>query len=169
MKHLLPIAALAVALGASGAGASGATSPPCKGGALRGSFRVVPGSPGAGGISYALRLQNVSRATCFVTGIPAMQLLDRLGKSLPTNARPRFPGELTAIMVRLAPGKAAKATARFSPDVPGVGEQHPGACEPTAYKLRATPTGRGSVVVPIQPPTAVCEHGTMSFSVLSAA
>jgi hypothetical protein len=166
MKQLLLIAVLA-AFGASGASAASATTPPCKGGALTGSFRVDPNSAGAGNIVYTLRLLNVSHATCFVSGIPGLQLLDRHGKKLPTNARPSFPGALTAIMVALAPGKSAKASARFSPDVPGPGEQHPGACEATSYKLRVTPNGKGSVVVPIRPPTPVCEHGTMSFSALS--
>ena len=169
MKHLLPIAALAAALSASGVSASREITPACKGGDLTGSFRGVPGSAGAGNIVYALRLRNASHAMCFVTGIPGVQLLGKHGKPRPTHALPAHPGELTAVLVRLAPGKTAKATARFSPDVPGPGEQVKGPCEPTAYKLRVTPSGGGSVVVPVQPPTAVCEHGGMSFSVLTAA
>jgi hypothetical protein len=73
-------------------------------------------------------------------------------------------------MVILKPGKAAAETARFSPDVPGPGEGVAGRpCEPAAYKLRVTPTGGGSVVVPVKPPTSVCEHGTMTLPALSAA
>ena len=168
MKLLVAIAALA-ALGASSASASRDIATPCKGGALTGSFRAVPGSAGAGNIVYALQLRNASHATCFVTGIPGVQLLDKHGKTLPTHALPSFPGALTAIMVSLAPGKSAKATARFSPDVPGPGEQVKGPCEPRAFKLRVSPSGGGSLVVPIAPATAVCEHGAMKFSALSFA
>jgi hypothetical protein len=168
MKHLLLIAALAM-LGASGASATTGPPPPCEGQDLTGSFRVVPGSAGAGNIVYSLRLRNASHGICFVTGIPRVVLLDRHGTALPTQASPSFPGALTAIMVRLAPGKSAKATARFSPDVPGPGERVNGPCEPTAYKLRVSPTGGGSLIAPIAPPTAVCEHGAMTFSALGFA
>src|SRR5262249_825180 len=128
MKPLLLIAALAV-LAAPGAGALTGQPPPCSGGDLTGAFRVVPGRAGAANIVYALQLRNTSIGTCFVTGIPGLVLLGKTGKALPTHARPSFPGALTAVMVRLAPGKTARTTARFSPDVPGVGEQVPGACE----------------------------------------
>src|ERR1700681_4225083 len=47
MKHLLLVAAVA-AFGASGASATRGLSPPCEGADLTGSFRVVPGSAGAG-------------------------------------------------------------------------------------------------------------------------
>jgi hypothetical protein len=141
-------------------------SPPCMGAELSGTFRVVPGSAGAGNIVYALRVTNVSTDDCFVTGIPQLTLLSRSGKALPTHVRPEQPGALTAVRVDLAPGRAAKATARFSPDVPGVGEGHTGPCEPTAYKLRVGPSGGGSLLAPLQPPTPVCEHGTMTLTPL---
>jgi uncharacterized protein DUF4232 len=168
MRHLLLIAALA-AFGASGASAMRGLPPPCEGADLSGSFSAVPGSAGAGNIVYALRLRNASHGICFVTGIPGVVLLDQHGKALPTQASPSFPGALAAIMVRLAPGKTAKATARFSPDVPGKGETVNGPCEATAYKLRVTPNGGGSLIAPLAPPTAVCEHGAMKFSALSFA
>jgi hypothetical protein len=144
-------------------------TPACTGGDLNGSFRIVDGSAGAGGITYTPALRNVSRITCFVTGIPGVVLLGKNGTALPTHQRPAHPGALSAVLVKLAPGKTASATARFTPDVPGPSEQHPGACEPTAYKLRVTPNGGHSVVVLIVPPTPVCVHGSMSFTVLTAA
>jgi hypothetical protein len=167
--RFLVISAALVALGASGAAASRAAISPCTGSDLSGSFRGVPNSAGAGNIVYALRLRNVSSSECFVTGIPGVTLLGRSGRKLPTHARPAFPGALTAVLVRLQPGATAKATARFSPDVPGPGEPVKNPCEPKAYRLRVTPNGGGTLTVPIQPPTPVCEHGSMSFSALSAA
>ena len=166
MRALLASAVLAV-LAASGASASRVMTPPCPGSSLSGSFRVVPGSAGAGNIVYALRLRNTSHATCFVTGIPGVQLLAKDGTALPTHASPSFPGALSAVMVSLAPGRSAKATARFSPDVPGPGEQTTGPCEPTAYKLRVSPVGGGRLIAPLVNPTPVCEHGAMKFTALS--
>jgi hypothetical protein len=146
----------------------GAQPHPCAAASLNGSFAAVPGSAGAGNIVYALHLTNTSRATCTVTGIPVVTLLDRHGRALPTHERPAHPGALTAVLVRLAPGRAAVATARFSPDVPGVGEPVSGRrCEPVAYTLRVRPAGGGTLRAPIRPPTSVCERGGMSWSVLT--
>jgi hypothetical protein len=147
--------------------AAGHMSSPCTAAQLAGTFRVVPGSAGAGNITYALRLRNTSARRCFVTGIPGLKLLDRAGKALPTHPVPAHPGALAAVRVDLAPGKTATATARFSPDVPGTGEQTIGQCEPRAYTLRVAPTGAGTLRAPIQPPTPVCEHGGMTWSVLA--
>jgi hypothetical protein len=99
-----------------------------------------------------------------MTGLPKGQLLGRRGGALPTHVRAAFRGALTAVLVTLQPGHSARAVARFSPDVPGVGEQTEGACEPTAYRLRITARGGGTVTVNIRPPTAVCEHGRLLFS-----
>jgi hypothetical protein len=160
--------AVLVAVLALGAGGSALASPiadrPCKGGALRGSFAVVPGSAGAGNIVYALRLQNVSQATCTLTGLPQVRLVDKRHEPLPTHATAAHPGQLTAILVRIAPGGWASASARFSPDVPGVGEGTTGRCERTSFALRVSAPGRGMALVPVRPPTPVCEHGGMSFS-----
>jgi hypothetical protein len=145
-----------------------AMPPPCSAARLSGSFAAVPGSVGAGNIVYALRLKNTSSSTCTVTGIPGMMLLDRRLRKLPTHVRPAHPGALTAVLVRLAPGRTATATARFSPDVPGPGEPVSGRrCEPVAYTLLVRPNGGGTLRAPIRPPTPVCEHGGMSWSVLS--
>jgi hypothetical protein len=138
---------------------------PCKAGQLRGSFAAIPGSAGAGNIVYALRLQNVSAATCTLTGLPQLRLLSRTHKPLPTHPMAAHPGQLTAILVRLAPMRWASASARFSPDVPGPGEPAAGKqCEPTASALRVSAPGGGSAVVPVKPPTPVCEHGGLQLS-----
>jgi Domain of unknown function (DUF4232) len=137
----------------------------CRGGQLSGSFAVVRGSAGAGNVSYALVLRNRSRATCSLSGLPSGRLLGKAGGPLPTRIRAAFPGAQTAILVRLVPRGRAHATARFSPDVPGVGEPTQGTrCERTAYRLRVNAPGGGTTTVPIVPPTPVCEHGQLQFS-----
>jgi Protein of unknown function (DUF4232) len=141
---------------------------PCSAAKLSGTFAAVPGSAGAGNIVYALRLKNVSGSSCTLTGIPGITLLGRDGKKLPTHPRPAHPGALTAVLVTLEPGATATATARFSPDVPGTGEPVSGRrCEPVAYTLLVRPNGGGMLRVPIRPPTSVCEHGGMSWTVLT--
>ena len=148
-----------------GAGAA----PACVGRDLTGTFAGVPGSAGAGQISYNLRLRNHSSHTCFVSGLPVLRLVDRAGKLLPTHIAPSHPGQLTAVRVVLRPGGYSAATARFSPDVPGPGEQVTGPCERKAFRARVTaPPGGGVVVVPLIPATPVCEHGSMVLSVLVA-
>ena len=99
-----------------------------------------------------------------MTGIPRVQLVDAHGRKLPTATRPQHPGTATAALIRLPPGQAASATARFSPDVPGPGEPVGKTCEPRAYRLRVWPNGAGSLLVPIRPPTPVCEHGSLALS-----
>ena len=146
-----------------------AEAAPCTGGDLEARFAVVPGSAGAGNIVYSLRLTNVSAAACFVSGLPAVTLLDQNGSPLPTHASAAQPGQATAARIVLQSGAAAKADARFSPDVPGIGEQHTGPCEPKAYVLRVTAPGSGTVAAPINPPTAVCERGGLSFTVYESA
>jgi hypothetical protein len=146
-----------------------AATPACVGKDLTGSFAGVPGSAGAGSISYNLRLRNRSSRTCFVSGLPHLQLVGRSGKALPTHVRASHPGALTAVRVDVRPGGYTAATARFSPDVPGVGEGGYGPCEPKAFRARVTvPPGGGVVIVPLVPATPVCEHGSMTFSVMVA-
>jgi Protein of unknown function (DUF4232) len=143
---------------------------PCKGAQLSGTFKVILGSPGAGSISYRLRLTNHSAATCFVSGLAGLRLLGKTGKPLPTKVAPAFRAGLTAVKVTLRPGKAATADARFSPDIPGPGEPQLSQCEPKAYKVRVTPPpGGGTLLARILPPTPVCEHGTIFLRALSAA
>ena len=165
MTRLLALSALIVATAASGAGAATHATASCKGGQLAGTFKVVPGSAGAGNIVYALVLENVSHTACRVTGLPQGRLLGKAGKPLPTHVVPAFKGALTAILVTLAPGRSTRATARFSPDVPGQGE--PAAakqCEPTAYWFRVSGQGGGTTKVRLRPATPVCEHGQLQFT-----
>jgi hypothetical protein len=152
----------------TGAGTTTTSADACSGSALDGSFAVVPGSAGAGQISYELTLTNRSASSCYVSGIPDVQLLAADGKPLPTHAAAARPGEALAAKITLAPGDSAYAQARFSPDVPGVGEQHSGPCEPKAARLRVAAQGGGSLEVPVKPPTPVCEQGALSFELLSS-
>lgn len=168
MRIALLTAVLVASVQAGGATAAAHSASPCTGKDLRGTFKAVPGSQGAGNIVYALRLVDASAHACTVTGIPHVQLLGARGKAHPTDAVAAHPGQLTAVLVTLAPNKAAALTARFSPDVPGRGEQVIGPCEAISYKLRVTPSGGGSLIAPITPPTRVCEHGGMTLSALSA-
>ena len=166
---LVPLALALLATGGAASATSSAAAA-CNGSALSGTFTRVPGSEGAGNVVYRLTLLNRSQSTCFVTGIPRLVLLDKNGKALPTAVVPASPGTGTAAKIELAPGSAATADARFSPDVPGPGEQHRGACEKTAYWLTVSPApGHGSLRASISPPTPVCEKGGMSFSLLRAA
>ncbi len=142
--------------------------PACHGTRLSASFTVISGSRGAGNVGYALRVRNRGRAACFVSGLPALQLVGRYGRKLPTKVSAENRGALTAARVVLRPGGFASASARFSPDVPGPGESG-SRCEPTAYRVRvAIPPGGATAVAPVQPPTPVCEHGAMSVSALVA-
>jgi hypothetical protein len=137
---------------------------PCTGAQLTGSFKAVPGSAGAGNISYTLVLRNRSHVTCTLAGRPSVRLLGSGGKQLPTTVRAPSPGSLAEPLVSLVPGGHTSAAARFSPDVPGIGEPTQGTrCEPVAHRLRVNPPGGGSTVVPITPPTPVCEHGRLTF------
>jgi len=143
------------------------TSPFCTGHQLAGRFAVVYGSAGAGNIVYKLTLKNTSATTCTVTGLPQGQLLGKTKAKVPTHVRAAHANQLTAILVTLKPGGSTYATARFSPDVAGTGEQMVGQCEPKAYSFRVTAPGGGTTTVNVAPPTPVCEHGTLSFSAYS--
>src|ERR1051325_10860323 len=110
MTRLLALSLLVLsAAGVSGAGAATHLTS-CKGSQLQGTFKVAPGSAGAGNIVYALVLKNVSTSECDVTGLPQGRLLNKAGKPLPTHVRAAFPGALSAVLVRLAPGKPTRAT-----------------------------------------------------------
>jgi hypothetical protein len=140
----------------------------CTGDAMTGSFAEIPGSPGAGQISYRLLVKNASPVACFVSGLPSVQLLAQGGGDLPTNARAAQPGTATAARIVLQPGASASADARFSPDVNGTGDQTNGPCQPKAVTLRVA-LGGAPLDAAITPPTSVCERGTLSFSLFSAA
>jgi hypothetical protein len=153
-----------VALAVPSTAGAAHTAARCRGAQLAGVFAVVPDSAGAGNITYALRLKNVSGSTCTVSGLPRGVLLGSARKELPTHVRAAFPGALSAILVTLPPGHSTRATARFSPDVPGPGEQSIGRCEPVAWWLRVAGQGGGWTTVKVSPRTSVCEHGRMFFS-----
>jgi hypothetical protein len=160
------IVAAAAALSASTAFGN-RTGADCKGSQLAGRFAVVYGSAGAGNIVYKLALKNTSSTPCTVSGLPQGQLLGKTRTKLPTHVRAAHASQLTAVLVTFAPGDSAYATARFSPDVPGTGEQTIGPCEPKAYWFRVRAPGGGTTTVKLAPPTSVCEHGTLSFSAYS--
>jgi Protein of unknown function (DUF4232) len=132
----------------------------CTGAQLSGTFKEAPGGGGAGQIEYNLTLKNTSQTSCTMDGLPAAVLLNSSGAPLPTHITGTNGGPL----VNLVPGASAKATARFSPDVPGKGDSQSGACQPKAYTLKVTPNGGGTVAAPIKPPTSVCERGSLNFS-----
>jgi len=166
---VLFLVAIAVALALVPRGAAGAATF-CTGPDLAGTFAVVPGSAGAGNIVYALKLLNRSTHTCTVAGLPDVTLLGKDGKALPTHVRAALPNRLTSVLVHIAPGHTTRATARFSPDVPGPGEPvSDRRCEPTAYRLAVRAPGGGRTVVPITPPTPVCEHGQLQLGAYTAA
>lgn len=162
------------ALGAIASWAMPASSPAagvraCSPSELSAQMEVIPGSAGAGNIEYRLVLENVARVSCLVQGRPGLALQTARGEPLPTHVT-AAPPVRRARSVTLAPRHSAAATLRFSPDVPGPGEQRPGACERTAARVRVTlpSPGRGSLRARIIPATAVCEHGTISESDLVA-
>lgn len=165
MMRLLTLTLVVVAAATAATSAVAQSDASCTGAQLKGTFNAVRGSAGAGNITYKLVLKNVSTHMCTLTGLPQGRLLGKTGKALPTHVRAASPGMLTAILVRLAPGKTTFATARFSPDVPGVGEPAAGTrCEPTAYVFRVAAQGGGTTRVKLVPPTPVCEHGRLLFS-----
>jgi len=168
---LTALAAVVVA-SSSGLAASGASGAPtaCRAGQLSARMAVIVGSAGAGNIEYRLLLRNASRASCVVSGHPGLRLRGAAGQNLPTHVTP-VPPNAIGVIVTLVPGGSAQATLRFSPDVPGPGEGMVGACEKTAHTVRVTlaSPGQGSLIGPITPPTAVCEHGGMTETNLSRA
>ena len=161
----LLLVAAAVTLGGSAQARESVTY--CNSTQLTGKFTVVRGSAGAGNIVYALTLQNRSPQACTVTGLPRVTLMGLHGRWLPTHVIAAAPNQLTAALITLPHGTSARATARFSPDVPGKGEQKRGACEPKAYRLAVNDPGGGITAVPVRPPTPVCEHGQLQFKAYS--
>jgi hypothetical protein len=171
MRYALLLVAVVALVACGTAGTATSTSTPfCKGSQLVAAFTVVPGSAGAGNVVYRLRVTNAAAGACFVSGLPVGKLLGKNGKTLPTQVRAAKRGIGTAARIILLHGNAARADARFSPDVPGPGEGVAGkSCEPKAYVFRVTAPGGATVDAPLQPPTPVCEHGTLSFSLYTAA
>lgn len=157
----------ATTAGTPGAAVNGSTR--CHTADLSGSFTVVPDSEAAGSISYNLKLTNSGKRICTVYGFAGMLLLDKKHAPLPTHVvwNSLVPKQL----ITLKPGASAAATDRFSPDVPGTGDNAaPGsACQPTAAFAEITPPDETTqLVAPVSPPTSVCERGTMSLSAFVA-
>jgi Protein of unknown function (DUF4232) len=168
VKLIIGVAAAAAAFAAT-TGSGAAAPAACRPSQLHAKLAVVRGSAGAGNISYRLLLRNGSRSSCTVSGHPGLRLRGAAGRRLPTHLTAVPPGAGTAALITLPPGGSAAATLRFSPDVPGKGEQATGRCEPVAHSVRVTlaSPGSGSLVGPIKPPTSVCEHGSMTEGLLS--
>jgi Domain of unknown function (DUF4232) len=161
MIRLLVLTVTALATAAAATAGAATTAPACKASQLSGTFKAVPGSEGAGNIVYKLVVRNASTTTCSVTGLPRGVLLDKAGKVQPTHILTAMPGAM-AIFATLKHGKSASATARFSPDVPGVGESGK-KCEPTSYWFRLSAPGGGTKKIALSPATPVCEHGQLQF------
>jgi hypothetical protein len=141
---------------------------PCDGAQLTGTFAQVPGGSSAGHVEYLLTLTNGSQTTCTLSGMAGMQLLDANGNDLPTTVAPN--GAATGVLVTLDPGASAYALSQFSPDVPGPGEPTSGTqCEPTAVSaVVSPPSGTGTLTVPLQPASPVCEHGTIVLTTVGS-
>jgi Protein of unknown function (DUF4232) len=131
---------------------------PCGGSQLSAVFVQVPGSAGAGQITYALTVKNTSPGLCSVHGVPQGMLLGATGTALRTHITGRGGRRIV-----LPPGASAVAQARFSPDVAGDGDSQSGACQPQAHTLQLTTAGGGVTEAAIKPPTSVCEQGTLHF------
>ena len=145
-----------------------AAPPACHAAALAGSFAAIPGSEGAGNIVYRLRLTNTSTDACVLIGIPRLTLLEANGHAQPTDVIAGRPGALAPVHLTLPAHASGSAQARFSPDVPGVGEGAAGKpCEPVSHSLRITAPGGGTLTVAITPATSVCEHGRLQLTKFS--
>ena len=134
---------------------------PCTGSDLSVTFKVQPGSAGAGNIVYTLALANTSSSTCTFAGWPKLVFLAKDSSVLPTDVVPE-PGS-SAIDRQLVTGGSISYDARFSPDVPGTGDQQTGACQRTATAVRLAPPGGGTVDGPVSPPTSICEQGRITL------
>jgi hypothetical protein len=131
---------------------------------LSASFRVVPGSAGAGHIEGLATLTNTSAATCTTSGYMGMQLLGTGDTPLPTHVV-RAPG--SEPVITLAPGQSASALGRLSPDVPGPGDSPSGTCQPVAHATEITPPNDIHFLVALGPDMPVCSRGTIVLGPLA--
>lgn len=159
--------------GAATSPAAAPSSSRCHTSEVSASYTVVTDSAAAGSISYNLKLTNTSMHQCTIYGFAGMLLLDANHKPLPTKVQ--WDSLVPKQLLRLNPGGSASATVRFSPDVPGVGDNTTAApgqqwtCEPTAYYTEVTPPDETTqLVTAVSPPTSVCERGTMAVSAFVA-
>ncbi len=166
MTRFISLTVLILAtVAAAGATAATPKALACTGPDLAGStFKAIPGSEGAGNIVYALLVKNTTATACTVSGMPKGVLLNKAGKAQATHIIPVGPNTIARV-ITLQPGKSTRATARFTPDVPGKGEGVANKqCEPTSYWFRVTAPGGGTTKVKLSPATPVCEHGQLQFS-----
>jgi hypothetical protein len=156
--------------GVSTGGPTAAGVPQCVTSNVVAAVYVVPGSQGAGHESLNLTLTNISGHSCTVYGFPGLQLMaenaqDQPGADQPTttNWDPAVPKTL----VTLADSGSASTTIQFDMDVPGVGEQTSGPCEPDSYYLAIIPPNNTTAVTArIGGPNSVtgitvCEQGRL--------
>ena len=155
------VAAMAVA--ALAATASGRPTSRCEGAFLRAHMSVIHGSAGAGHIEYRLSIANHGPNVCIVHEHPGLQLLAADGGHLPTHVRDQGQGGLAVIHL----GQTVSAKLRFSPDIPGPTEPSHGPCERAAHHVRVTLSASITVVAPVDPPTSVCQRGTIEEQPLS--
>ncbi|HEX4323659.1 MAG TPA: DUF4232 domain-containing protein [Gaiellaceae bacterium] len=139
--------------------ASVANAKPCAGTDVAAVFTLIPGSAGAGQISYTLTVKNSSQIPCSLHGIPQGTLLGATGTALPTHVKSSGGGGRRVV---LPPGASATAQARFSPDVAGTGDSQSGTCQPVAHAFQLNAAG-GVTEATIKPPTSVCQQGTLNF------
>jgi hypothetical protein len=164
VSRLVGFALVLLAAAAGAASAAPRAVHACTGAQLTGTFSAMRGSEGAGNIEYRLVVENRSHTTCTINGVPAGTLLNKAGRPQTTHVI-NVGGNTIALVIPLAHGKKTHATARFSPDVPGVGEGAAGkSCEPASYWFRLKALGGGTVKVKLSPTTPVCEHGRLQFS-----
>jgi hypothetical protein len=150
------IATMAVAVLAAAAG--GRPTSRCEAAFLRAHVSVVHGSASAGHIEYRLSVSNHGPSVCIVHEHPALQLIGAGGERLPIRVRDEGHGGLAVIHL----GQTVSAKLRLSPDIPGPGEPSHGPCERPAHHMHITLSQSITVVAPIEPPTSVCEHGTIA-------
>jgi hypothetical protein len=124
---------------------------------------MIHGSGSAGHIEYRLTIANHGPSVCLVHEHPGLQLLAADGAHLPTHVRDHGQGGLTMIHL----GQTVSAKPRFSPDIPGPTEPSRGPCERAAHHVHVTLSQTVSVVAPVDPPTSVCQRGTIDEGPLS--
>lgn len=129
----------------------------------------IRGSSGAGQTGYRLTVKNLGSASCTFQNEPGLTLLGSHKRKLPTHVHWTGGPKI----ITFGPGKTVSARLRFSPDIPGPGEQRRGRCEPQAHSIRVQlvlqlkTLGREQLATgPVRPATSVCEHGRMTASPL---
>jgi hypothetical protein len=115
-----------------------------------------------GHVEFIRRLTNSSTRTCMVPARPSLQLIGRGGEPLSTHVS-LWPPEAAMSPVALRPGTTALAAALVAVDIPRPGDSHSkgGPCQPAAVELRVGTGGKTSTLAPVQPPTSVCQRGSI--------